>query len=445
MKKHIGVVLGICLSLSLLSVSSVSSAATQIVGSKCVKAGSFRTAKNVKYRCKKSAKGLRWVNISAKNSPTTTTITTTISTTTTSLVPPSPVITNVESCRLKEKKLRQDVSIGFPKIENRLRSTGGVRLGVFFADFPDSVATKSTESVLQMISPESESLFSKMSYGRVSFELVPVHRWLRMSKDSLLYGISRGLSGATHRAYLDEVLRQGTVGLDTSTLDGFIVLTNPDSNAISVGPAFTPNDRSWGIQIGTKLWMNGTNSSGVDLRSWGFKWMNHEIGHTMGLVDLYGYSGSAHRFVGGWSLMGLISGHAPEYFAWERWILSWLDDNQVVCLPSGKITANLNAVPLSGGQKMIVAPISETRAVVVEVRRRVGYDLSLPEEGPLVYLVDTSRQNGVVVTKVLPLNDSDVQKTSAPLSVGETLTFEGVSVLYNSRTSFGDEITVSRN
>jgi len=296
-----------------------------------------------------------------------------------------------------------------------------------------------------MISPESESLFSKMSYGRVAFELVPVHRWLRMSKNSSQYGVSRGLSFETHRAYLDEVLRQGTVGLDTSTLDGFIVLTNPDSNAISVGPAFTPNDRRWGIQIDTKLWMNGTNSSGVDLRNWGFKWMNHEIGHTMGLVDLYAYSGSAHRFVGGWSLMGLISGHAPEYFAWERWILSWLDDNQVVCLSSGKITATLNAVPLSGGQKMIVAPISETRAVVIEVRRRVGYDLSLPEEGPLVYLVDTSRQNGDGVIKVLPLNDSDVQKTSAPLSVGETLTFEGVSVLYNSRTSFGDEITVSRN
>jgi len=77
MKKHVGLVLGICLSATLLSVSSVSSAATQIVGSKCVKAGSFRTAKNVKYQCKKSAKGLRWVTISAKNSPTTTTTTTT--------------------------------------------------------------------------------------------------------------------------------------------------------------------------------------------------------------------------------------------------------------------------------------------------------------------------------------------------------------------------------
>ena len=82
---------------------------------------------------------------------------------------------------------------------------------------------------------------------------------------------------------------------------------------------------------------------------------------------------------------------------------------------------------------------------MVEVRRRVGYDLSLPEEGPLVYLVDTSRQNGDGVIKVLPLNDLDVQKTSAPLSVGETLNFEGVSVRYNSSTKYGDEITVTRN
>ena len=35
MRKHIGVALGLCLSLTLLSVSSVSSAAPQIVGTKC--------------------------------------------------------------------------------------------------------------------------------------------------------------------------------------------------------------------------------------------------------------------------------------------------------------------------------------------------------------------------------------------------------------------------
>ena len=77
MKKLWGVVLGICLSLTFLSVSSVSSAAPQVVGTKCVKAGSFRTAKNVRYQCKKSAKGLRWVITSPRSKSTTSTTTST--------------------------------------------------------------------------------------------------------------------------------------------------------------------------------------------------------------------------------------------------------------------------------------------------------------------------------------------------------------------------------
>ena len=76
MKKHIGVVLGICLSLTLLSVSSVSSATPQIVGTKCVKAGIIRKAKTVRYECKKSAQGLRWVLTSTKDTPITNTLTT---------------------------------------------------------------------------------------------------------------------------------------------------------------------------------------------------------------------------------------------------------------------------------------------------------------------------------------------------------------------------------
>ena len=95
MKKHIGVVLGICLSLTPLSVSSVSSAAPQIVGTKCVKAGMFRTAKNVKYQCKKSSQGLRWVITLPKGTPTTTSTTTTTTTTTTIPVPTDEVAKTV--------------------------------------------------------------------------------------------------------------------------------------------------------------------------------------------------------------------------------------------------------------------------------------------------------------------------------------------------------------
>lgn len=88
-RKHIRVVLALCLSITLLSISSVSSAAPQIVGKKCVKAGSFRTAKNVKYRCKKSAKGLRWVEArKATSTPTTTSTTVVLPLTSTSCSKP---------------------------------------------------------------------------------------------------------------------------------------------------------------------------------------------------------------------------------------------------------------------------------------------------------------------------------------------------------------------
>ena len=82
MKKLFGVFLGFCLSLTLLSLSSVSSAAPQVVKTKCTKAGTFRTVNNVKYQCKKSNQGLRWTKVGKTiapiNATTTSTTTTTI-------------------------------------------------------------------------------------------------------------------------------------------------------------------------------------------------------------------------------------------------------------------------------------------------------------------------------------------------------------------------------
>ena len=132
MKKHIGLALGFCLSLTLLSVSSVSSAAPQIVGSKCVKAGSFRTAKNVRYQCKKSSKGLRWVITSMKSAnPTSTTTTTSSTTTTTSTIPPLPWQ------RLRAKLLEQVES----------RTSSGRELDFQFHLSPTLSASKATETM----------------------------------------------------------------------------------------------------------------------------------------------------------------------------------------------------------------------------------------------------------------------------------------------------------
>ena len=69
---------------------------------------------------------------------------------------------------------------------------------------------------------------------------------------------------------------------------------------------------------------------------WGPKIINHETGHAISLPESYNGSGTGatHLWVGGWDLMGNILGHAPEYMAWNKWKLGWLDDPDFGCLAS---------------------------------------------------------------------------------------------------------------
>jgi hypothetical protein len=150
--------------------------------------------------------------------------------------------TGKSRCRLTNlRALTDGISLGHLRSPMRLKATGTVRIGVVFVDFADAVATRTTQSVLDLISPAAERRFAAVSYGRVTFELVPVHGWVRMSRVSSAYGMSRGEgSFSSHHAYVAEALDLGVRSLDVSSLDGFLVLTNPDAAAFDVGPAFTP-------------------------------------------------------------------------------------------------------------------------------------------------------------------------------------------------------------
>jgi hypothetical protein len=143
--------------------------------------------------------------------------------------------------------------------------------------------------------------------------------------------------------------------------------------------------------------------------------------------------------------MGNVWGSAPELFGWERWTLNWLDNAQIICHIGGRLRAYLSPISSDGGQKIIVSPISESKALVVEVRRRFGYDKIVVKEGPLIYLVDTSFGGGYGTIKILPLRESDGIKSSAPLDVGETFEFDGISITYEARKAFGDIVVVERS
>ena len=83
----------------------------------------------------------------------------------------------------------------------------------------------------------------------------------------------------------------------------------------------------------------------------------------------------------------------------------------------------------SNSIKMIVVILSETKALLVESRRSMGFDV-IGKQGILFYLLDITLRSGQGPVQVLPINTNDSDKMNSILAVGEALTYGGVSIYY---------------
>lgn len=341
------------------------------------------------------------------------------------------------------------VAFGFPRDASRLRSTGTVRFTVLFVDYPDAVATRTTQALFDLMAPGAVARFTAFSYGRMTATLTPTHGWLRLPRNSTAYGFADGLTFAEHRTLLQDAANLGVAaGVDFSLTDALVVISNPDAPSVSFGPAFVASP-GFGIAVPGREILNGTNS-GADFLGWGGAgWLVHEIGHTLGLPDLYDFSPGttgAHRHVGEWSQMGLISGRGPEWTGVERWQLGWLDDADVVCAPpSGTLLAPVAPLVGSGSaQRLILVPLSTTQVLAIESRRATGFDAGLAQPGLLVYTVDAAVATGRGTMRVLPIQDTDNAKLGRTLTVGQSITHAGVTVTFVSASPGRDVVRVAR-
>ncbi|MBV5345157.1 MAG: hypothetical protein JZU63_06320, partial [Rhodoferax sp.] len=123
-------------------------------------------------------------------------------------------------------------------------------------------------------------------------------------------------------------------------------------------------------------------------------------------------------------------------------------DVQITCAPIGKTVVTLTPIEDVGGMKAVVIPTGKYSAVVVESRRAKGLDSKLPRGGPLVYFVNTDvgtqNPNGSGGIKVLPLDDTDDTKVNKLLNVGQSVTYQGVTVTLQELISGNDVISVTR-
>ena len=415
----------------LLSSQLSTSHAVAKAGAKCAKVGSKSVVGAKTFTCIKSGKKLVWdKGVSAV-----------------------VAVDLLADCKLPVADGRGDVSIGgWPRIDERLKSTGGVIATVVMVDFPDAPASMTPTDAFARISPSAD-VFNEMSYGKLSYTFKPQLKWYRMSKKSTDY-VAGGWTFIKHREYITEAAKLADVDIDFSKTDSLIILANPDSTGIgNSGPAFAAIRKN-GITLDGKYISNGATSA-YDLNNWKSIWLNHEVTHTLGLVDLYAFtqSNSANRYdnlryTGEFSYMGFSSyeSNAPSLFAFERWNLGWINDSQIKCLKDAKSTELISPVQTSGGVKAVIIPISRTKAVVIESRRAIGIDKNIAKSGALVYVVDSSIQSGQGPVKVFPSDvSSDPRYLKAPRAFGESVTTEGITVKVTKSDASGDTVEITKS
>jgi M6 family metalloprotease-like protein len=188
------------------------------------------------------------------------------------------------------------------------------------------------------------------------------------------------------------------------------------------------------------------NDQNRDISNW-----LHEFGHLFGLPDRNWNVDINAGFDLMWGWYG-----APEFSAWSRWQLEILQDSQVDCKTDTATSTHwLRPVAWTGDhQKGVVIPISDHEVIVVESRRRQGYDalLGKESEGAYVYRIDTSAKMyqpdtkkvvDVIAPKRVKLGGGWAMDAS--LKLGESVTSDGWTITVKETGAFGDVVEVKKN
>jgi M6 family metalloprotease-like protein len=328
-------------------------------------------------------------------------------------------------CKIENNKLwtKLTYGLGFPRPENRLPNKGTLNFKVLFAKSSGSTVAneKSAEDLYKKLQPEIvSSFYNQVSNGSVQkIQFEPYYSWIEFDKLESLKdaaGDEIKLVEAEWRTFVSKTLETAEPQIDFTKSDGVMIILDPNSSYLRIAYGLTDEHIVDGKKISNVV-MLGRAYVQVGLRSPYL--VIHELGHLFGLPDLYSFQDSTDT-ADYFSIMNKAAVGGIGYFGWEKYILGWLDDPQIICHQTGEVAGNLVSLTKKNGLKMIVIPISSSEVLVVENRTKEGIDKMIPNPGIIAYVVDSSIEGGKNPIKVL--------NNKKPIKIGSSFVYNNVKI-----------------
>lgn len=345
-----------------------------------------------------------------------------------------------------------DLSAGFPKVRTRIKSFGNVKALIVPLDFTDIKGKDNPVAYFTPIAEGVNKYFNTISYGRVAFDFTILPNYVHMNFPISKYGIANTVGAGDVAGYRKAVLDATNSQINYAEYEAvyFLVPKEMPMSLMGWGPAITaPYEVEGGYIIngatgGADMYFNENN--GIVGGTW--KWMAHETGHAFGWYDEdYKHESST---LGNWGLMSQSwTNDVIEQNAWDRYLQGWLEENQVGCTQKQSLATakefSLNALSENNGeQKSVMIPLSDSKILVMESRRKSSLDnFTQTGEGLLVYTVDMKiGQLGGGYNTIRRPGSTNRDFRDAALRPGDSVTVEGVTITVTKASSNGDLISV---
>ena len=402
----------------------------------------------------------------------------------------------------------------FPQPHVFAPSTGTLRVAVLFMDFHDAESEYSTREEADLGLQFMEEYIETVSYGQLDVEVKAFHKWLRAPEPYDHYMRTTHFGRRLGWLVSRQAVELADPVFDFSDTD--VVLTVfPSLHFGGAGPnglvaadgttmimAAVNTERFTGrleqrdiLRFGDGEWLY---RAVVD---WG-ELAAHQLAHGFGLPDLFSFDGDtpvlpdppsgmewiAARFgvmefysyfleseskmllrrdieppdggpSGVYGVMTAPAMRADEMLAWHRWQLDWLGESQVRCLSGSEASVTLAPIAQPDGQVAMAAiPLNAREVIVVESRRKLGYDadvlltgprgetVSFPallHEGALVYTVDMLTPSGHLPMRIAGDSGNGQVDGYPVLEVGESVTVRGYTITLDADNGDAHAITIA--
>jgi M6 family metalloprotease-like protein len=372
--------------------------------------------------------------------------------------PISPItdLAPIETCKAENAGHNTHFAVGFPMWPERAKLSGTLKIAIVAVDFPDLQDAGNPMEHFKEVLDLNKDFFEKMTNNKVKIEYISTNSYIRMPKSIYDYNLSGNLfehtfDGNIYWKYVREAIAVTDSKIDFTGATSMFVLTPPATTIKMIGTFV-----AGALEPGQEMITNEGKIFNVMIRgngkypedNWG--WI-HEFGHGLGMTDLRDVVDPAKQNsddLGVFDLMNSLQ--MPELLIWERFTLGIINDDQIRCVTKNSPTTHwiVPVEELSNRTKGIVIPLSKTKAIIVESRRKLGYDTKMQSktEGALVYTLDTTITYGQSPIKIVPrVGSTDIHwRTDSTLHVNDSVTVEGWKITVVESGEFGEVVKVEK-